>query len=96
MARAATGTKFLKQEVVLIALVFFLLVVLAFTIVFGQASLTKANTEVEALKDIVVLKQQANEVLTMQRDELSSYDKVDAVAKEEGLAYNNSNIKSID
>ena len=95
MARAATGTKFYKQEKVLITLIFLFLVILAFTIVFGQATLTKVNSEVEGLKDQVVLQQQTNEVLTMQRDELSSYDKIDAIAKEEGLAYNNSNIKSI-
>ena len=95
MARAATGTKILGQEKVLITLIFISLVVLAFTIVFGQATLTKVNSEVENLKDQVIEQQQTNEVLTMKRDELSSYDKIDAVAKEEGLAYNNSNIKSI-
>lgn len=95
MARAATGTKFFKQESLLIALIVFFLVILLFGIVFGQASLTKVNVEVESLKNKVTEQNQINEVLTMKRDELSSYDKIDAVAKEAGLAYNNSNIKSI-
>ena len=95
MARASTGTKFLTKEIVLITLILISIVVLLFTIVFGQATLTKANVEVENLKNKVVEQQQTNEVLAMKRDELSSYDKIDAVAKSAGLAYNNSNIKSI-
>jgi len=96
MTRAATGTKILPKERVLIGLIVTFLVVLLFTVVVGQAMLTKVNVEVEALKDTVTKQEATNEVLVMKKDELSSYDKIDAVANAEGLAYNNNNIKSID
>ena len=95
MTKAATGTKFLKKERTLITLVVISLVILLFTIVFGQATLTSVNVQVETLKNEVTMQKEINEVLTMKTDELSSYEKIDAIAKEEGLAYNNSNIKSI-
>jgi cell division protein FtsL len=95
MTKAAQGTKFLKKERPLITLVVISFVILLFTIVFGQATLTSINVEVETLKNKVTTQEEINEVLTMKTDELSSYQKIDAIAKEEGLTYNNSNIKSI-
>ncbi len=67
---------------------------LLITIVFGQATLTKVNREVESLKRNITSQQKSNESLMMRRDELLSFDKIDSVAKQEGLAYNNNNIKT--
>lgn len=65
-------------------------------IVFSKATLSKINYDVEEIKGHIETQSKKNEGLNMQIDELASLDKVQEVAKNQGLSYNSSNIKSIE
>ena len=76
----------------------FLLVVLVatpFMLVFSQATLSKINFEVEKTKKTITVQEKKNESLTMKVNELASLEKIQEVAKEQGLSYNNNNIRTI-
>jgi len=76
----------------------FLLVVLLstpFMLVFSQATLSKINFEVEKTKKTISTQQKKNESLTMKVNELASLEKIQEVAKEQGLSYNNNNIRTV-
>ena len=66
------------------------------TIVFSKATLSKINFEVEKTKKQIHEQTKTNESLSMKINELASLDKIEEVAKEQGLSYNNDNIKNID
>ena len=77
----------------------FLIVVLLLTpflLVFSQATLSKINFEVEKTKKIITAQEKKNESLTMKVNELASLEKIQEVAKEQGLSYNNNNIRTIE
>ena len=65
------------------------------TIVFSKATLSKINFEVEKAKKEISEQTKTNESLSMKINELASLDKIEEVAKEQGLSYNNNNIKNI-
>lgn len=65
-------------------------------IVFSQATLSKINYDVEEMKGKINEQQKKNESLTMEINELASLDKIQEIAKDQGLSYNSSNIKTID
>ncbi len=73
-----------------------LLVSAPLTIVFSKATLAKINFEVEKVKKEINNQTKTNESLSMKINELASLDKIEEVAKEQGLSYNNDNIKNID
>ena len=66
------------------------------TIVFSKATLSQINFEVEKKKKEIAEQTKTNESLSMKINELASLDKIQEVAKEEGLSYNNSNIKTVE
>ena len=66
------------------------------TIVFSQATLSQINFEVEKVKKEIKDKTKTNESLSMKINELASLDKIEEIAEEEGLSYNNDNIKTVD
>lgn len=63
--------------------------------VFSQATLSEINFEVEKTKKQIETQSKKNESLSMKINELASLTKIQEVAKEQGLSYNNHNIKSI-
>ncbi|MBR1679707.1 MAG: cell division protein FtsL [Bacilli bacterium] len=73
------------------------LAIIAFPIstVLTKAILSETNIAVEKLKGEIKNQEEVNESLSMQVDELASLDKIEEIATEKGLSYNNSNIKSI-
>ena len=73
----------------------FLLVISPISIVFSKATLAKVNFEVEKEKKEIKTQQKTNESITMAIDELASLTKIQEVAEEQGLSYNNSNIKTV-
>ena len=76
----------------------FLIVVLLstpFALVFSQATLSEINFEVEKTKKIINDQEKKNESLTMKVNELASLEKIQEVAKEQGLSYNNNNIRTV-
>lgn len=66
------------------------------TIVFSQATLSQINFEVEKVKKEIKEQTKTNESLSMKINELASLDKIEEIAEEEGLSYNNDNIKTVD
>ena len=74
-----------------------LFVVISFPIatVFTKAKLSETNIALEQIKNKVSTQEGINESLSMQVDELASLDKIELVATEKGLSYNNNNIKNI-
>lgn len=84
-----------KFERLLYAFTIVLLLVTPFAIVFSQATLSKVNFDVEKAKKQLTSQEKKNESLSMKINELASLDKIKEVAAEQGLSYNNDNIKSV-
>jgi cell division protein FtsL len=84
-----------KFEKLLYSLAVFLLVISPIAIVFSKATLAEINFEVEKQKAEIEEQEKTNESLSMTIDELASLTKIQEVAEEQGLSYNNSNIKSV-
>ena len=63
--------------------------------VFSKALLSESNIEVEKLENKIKEQVGINDSLNMQINELASLDKIQAVANQLGLSYNNDNIKLI-
>ncbi len=66
------------------------------SIVFSKATLAQINFEVEKEKKQIDTQTKKNESLTMAINELASLTKIQEVAQQQGLSYNNSNIKTIE
>ncbi len=73
-----------------------LLVALPFMVVFLQATLSKVNVQVEQVKKEIRKQEKKNESLSMKINELASLDKIIEVAHEQGLSYNNDNIRIVE
>lgn len=78
------------------SLVIFLVISFPFAVVFLQATLSKINVQVEQVKREIKTQEKKNQSLSMKINELASLDKIIEVAHEQGLSYNNNNIKSVD
>lgn len=87
--------KILKGEKIIYVLLAILLVSIPVCNVFTKATLSKTNIEVERLRKDIEKQSGVNEGLTMKINELASLDKIQEVAKENGLSYYNDNIKVI-
>lgn len=84
-----------KFERLLYTFTIALLVISPFAIVFSQATLSKINFDVEKVKKQISTQEKKNESLAMKVNELASLDNIKTVAEQQGLSYNNNNIKSI-
>ena len=85
-----------RFEKLLYTFAVFLLLIAPISIVFSKATLAKINFDVEKQKKLIEAQTKKNESLAMTIDELASLTKIQEVAKDQGLSYNNSNIKTID
>lgn len=88
--------KISKFERLLYTLALFLLVMSPISIVFSKATLAQINFEVEKQKKEIEEQKKTNESIAMTIDELASLTKIQEVAEQQGLSYNNSNIKTVD
>lgn len=95
MGKVKKRIKISKFEKLLYSLAIFLLVISPVSIVFSKATLAEVNFEVEKQKKEIEEQKKTNESLAMTIDELASLTKIQEVAEEQGLSYNNSNIKSV-
>ncbi len=84
-----------KFEKLLYTLALFLVAVSPISVVFSKATLSKINFEVEKEKKLIEQQIKTNESLAMTIDELASLTKIQEVAEEQGLSYNNDNIKTV-
>ncbi len=87
--------KILKGEKLLYFILFFLVISVPISNVFIKALLSETNIEVEKIKKKCEEQTNLNESLSMQINELASLDKIQEVAKNIGLTYNNDNIKVV-
>lgn len=95
MKKYKKKVKMSKFEKLIYSLAVFLLVIAPISIVFSKATLAKINFEVEKQKKEIEIQKKTNESLAMTIDELASLTKIQEVAEQQGLSYNNGNIKSV-
>ncbi len=95
MRKVKKRLKMSKFERLLYTLALFLLVISPVSIVFSKATLSKINFEVEKQKKEIAKQEKTNESIAMTIDELASLTKIQEVAEEQGLSYNNDNIKTV-
>ena len=88
--------KISKFEKLLYIFTILLIVSFPLVIVFSQATLSKINYEVEKSKKQIANQEKKNESLVMKINELASLDRIQEVADNQGLSYNNDNIKTIE
>ena len=93
--RVKKQIKISKFEKLLYTLAIFLLVISPVSIVFSKATLAQVNFEVEKQKKEIEAQKKTNESLAMSIDELASLTKIQEVAEQQGLSYNNNNIKTV-
>ncbi|MBO4245900.1 MAG: hypothetical protein J5892_04110 [Bacilli bacterium] len=87
--------KMLKGEQFLYLILLIILVAIPILKVYSQAKLSETNIEVEQLSVKIERQESINESVSMKINELVSLDKIQNVANEIGLSYNNDNIKVI-
>lgn len=87
--------KLLKGEKIMYCVIVLLIVLIPILNVYTSAVVTRTNIAVEELKSDIESQREENESLTMQIDELASLENIQAIAKEFGLSYNNTNILQI-
>lgn len=95
MKKVRKRLKMSKFERLLYTMALFLLVISPVSIVFSKATLAKVNFEVEKQKKEIEKQEKTNESLAMTIDELASLTKIQEVAEQQGLSYNNDNIKTV-
>ena len=95
MRKVKKRLKMSKFERLLYTLALFLLVISPVSIVFSKATLAKVNFEVEKQKKEIEEQEKVNESIAMTIDELASHTKIQQVAEQQGLSYNNNNIKTV-
>ena len=95
MKKMRKRVKISKFERLIYTLALFLLVIAPVSIVFSKATLAKVNFDVEKAKKEIAVQKKTNESIGMTIDELASLTKIQQVAEEQGLSYNNNNIKSV-
>ncbi len=86
------GARFTKGEKFLYALAIMCLCSTFVLKIFATASTSNLKMEIEEINSQIEKQQSTNESLSMQVNELTSYENMDAVLKEMGLTYNNDNI----
>ena len=95
MKKMRKRVKISKFERLIYTLAVFLIVIAPVSIVFSKATLAKVNFDVERTKKEIAVQKKTNESIGMTIDELASLTKIQQVAEEQGLSYNNNNIKSV-
>lgn len=89
-------TKFTKGERFIYSIAILSLVSIFVMKVFFGASISNLKMNIEKINYKIELQKNKNESLNMQVNELTSYENLDSILKEMGLAYNNENIIVID
>lgn len=95
MIKKEKKVKVLRIEKLIYGLIIFVAVLIPIANVFSKALLSESNIEVEKLENKIKEQVGINDSLNMQINELASLDKIQAVANQLGLSYNNDNIKLI-
>ena len=81
-----------KGEKLLYTLGFFSLIFIIVIKVFSSASISTLKMDIEKISYKIENQEKKNQSLTMQVNELISYENLNSILKEMGLSYNNENI----
>lgn len=92
MAIRKRRAKLTKKEKMLYGLGFLCFTMLFASKIFFGAQISNLKMNIEKINYKIETQEKKNESLTMQVNELTSYENVNGVIKEMGLAYNNENI----
>ena len=84
--------RFTKGEKMLYTLGFFCALFTVVIRVFASASMGNLKMDIEKISYKINKQEKKNQSLVMQVNELTSYENLDSVLKDMGLAYNNENI----
>ena len=95
MRKVKKRLKMSKFERLLYIFTLVVLLITPFALVFSQATLSEINFEVEKTKKTITTQEKKNESLQMKIDELTSFEKIQEIAKELGLSYNIDRYKPI-
>ena len=87
--------KLLKGEKLIYTVLILLILATPMLSVFTKATLSESNIETERMRKKITQQTNINQSLTMQINELASLDKIQEVANELGLTYNEGNVKVI-
>ena len=96
MAKKQRKAKFTRGEKMLYTLGFFCALFAVVIRVFASASIGNLKMDIEKISYKINKQEKKNQSLVMQVNELTSFDYVDGIVKNMGLAYNNDNIIIID
>ena len=92
MKRTRKVVRLTKGEKMLYTMGLLCAVLTVFIRVFSSASIGNLKMDIEKINYKIENQEKKNQSLTMQVNELTSYEKLNGVLKEMGLAYNNENI----
>ena len=84
-----------KIERRLIIIVLFLFIATPVSVIYTKSYLSEVNIRVEKMKKTISAQEKKNESLEMKINELASLDNIQNIIKQEGLTYNNDNIKNV-
>ena len=84
------------SDKILLVITLFITAMIPISSVYMKAVLSETNIELENLKINIEKQEKTNEALKMQINELASLDKIQQVANENGLSYNNDNVKVVE
>ena len=85
----------LEEKLIIFVIILSISGLFATQIFFG-AQISNTKMEIEKIDYRIETQEKKNESLTMQVNELTSYENIDSVLQDMGLAYNNENIIVLD
>lgn len=84
-----------RGEKILYKLSTFMVIFLVIGIILSKSSLSQINVELQKLENQVTNKSDENQSLVMKINEMVSLEKIKHISNEQGLTYNNENIKTV-
>ena len=84
-----------RGEKILYKLSTFMVIFLVIGIILSKSSLSQINVELQKLENQVANKSDENQSLVMKINEMVSLEKIKYISNEQGLTYNNENIKTV-
>ena len=85
-----------KDKTIILKVIMYISIpLLCLSVVLTSSLVSESNISLEQLKSKIKNEKGINESLSMQVDELASLDKVEEIATQKGMTYNNNNIKNI-
>ena len=85
-----------KDKTIILKVIMYISIpLLCLSVVLTSSLVSESNISLEQLKSKIKTQEGINESLSMQVDELASLDKVEEIATQKGMTYNNNNINNI-